>query len=111
MDDVMDELNGLFAGSRSSELSKDVITEMQSILRLHSISPQELFYKWESYCIKMGVEETVMNLETVRLLKRDIQEALERESRGKNHLRNVEKRSTVPATPRGLASNQDIFGM
>jgi len=111
MEDVVDELNNLFAGSSSTPLSKEVITEMRSILRLHSISPQELFYKWESYCLKMGAEETVMDLETVRSLKRDIQEALERESRGKNHLRNVEKRNVIPATPRGIGNNQDVFGM
>jgi DNA polymerase alpha subunit B len=111
MDDVVDKLNDLFGGSSSTGISKDVITEMQSILRLHSISPQELFYKWESYCLKMGAEETVMNLETVRSLKRDIQEALERDSRGKNHLQSVERRRVITATPRGIANNQDVFGL
>jgi len=91
-------------------LPKDVAAELQSILRLHAISPQELFFKWESYCLKMGSEETQLDLKTVRAFKRDVQESLERESRGKNtQLRSAEKKSGVIATPR--AANNDVFGM
>jgi len=109
MDDTTAELNELFAASAPDGLPKDVLTELQSILRVQLISPQELFYKWESYCLKMGAEETKMNLETVRLFKRDVQDSLERESRGRAG-RQTEKRSTVTATPRvGMAS--DVFGM
>lgn len=109
MDDTTAELNELFATSAPNGLPKDVLGELQSILRVQLISPQELFYKWESYCLKMGAEETKMNLETVRLFKRDVQDSLERESRGRAG-RQTEKRSTVTATPRaGMAS--DVFGM
>lgn len=108
MGDVVNELNELFASSYPDGLPKDVLTELQSILRVHSISPQELFYKWESYSLKMG-EETKLNLETVRMFKRDVQDTLERESKGKN-ARNTEKRSIVIATPRATA-NADVFGM
>lgn len=109
MDDTTAELNELFASSAPDGLPKDVLAELQSILRVQLISPQELFYKWESYCLKMGAEETKLNLETVRLFKRDVQESLERESRGRAG-RQTEKRSTVTATPRaGMTS--DVFGM
>lgn len=109
MGDTTAELNELFATSAPDGLPNDVLAELQSILRVQLISPQELFYKWESYCLKMGAEETKMNLETVRLFKRDVQDSLERESRGRAG-RQTEKRSTVTATPRaGMAS--DVFGM
>lgn len=109
MGDTTAELNELFATSAPDGLPNDVLAELQSILRVQLISPQELFYKWESYCLKMGAEETKMNLETVRLFKRDVQDSLERESRGRPG-RQTEKRSTVTATPRaGMAS--DVFGM
>lgn len=109
MDDTTAELNELFASSAPDGLPKDVLSELQSILRVQSISPQELFFKWESYCLKMGAEETKLNLDTVRLFKRDVQESLERESRGRAG-RQAEKRSAVTATPRaGMTS--DMFGM
>lgn len=109
MDDTTAELNELFAASAPDGLPKDVLSELQSILRVHSISPQELFFKWESYCLKMGAEETKLDLDTVRIFKRDVQETLERESRGKAG-RQSEKRSTVTATPRA-GMTTDVFGM
>lgn len=106
-----EELNALFAPSSSDEIPPDVLGELQSILRLHSISPPELFYKWESYSLKMGSEETKLNLETVRMFKKDVQDVLERESRGRTHIRSADKRSRVAATPRNVVSNGDVFGM
>jgi DNA polymerase alpha subunit B len=110
MDDVVEELNELFASSAPDGLPRDVVTELQSILRLHGITPQELFYKWESYSMKMGSEDTRLDLNTVRAFKRDVQDLLERETRGKNHqFRGAEKKGGVTATPR--AGNTDVFGM
>ena len=106
MADSNDEFNNLFAGSNPSGLAKDVMGELQSISRLHSIPAQELFYKWESYCLKMGAEETVLNVDTARALKRDIQESLERESRGKSNLRGINT-----SAPRAFGNNRDVFGM
>ncbi|EAL91314.1 DNA polymerase alpha/primase associated subunit [Aspergillus fumigatus Af293] len=57
----------------------------------------------------MGAEDTKLNLETVRLFKRDVQEALERESRGRAG-RQTEKRSAVTATPRAT-NTSDVFGI
>ena len=109
MDDTVAELNELFAGSAPDGLPKDVLAELQSVLRVHSISPQELFYKWESYCLKMGAEETRLTLDTARSLKHDIQESLERETRSRAG-RQMEKRNAVTATPRARGST-DVFRM
>ena len=104
------ELNDLFALPPVTELPPDIMGELQSILRLHSISPQELSYKWESYTMKMGSEQTKLNLLTARAFKKDLQEMLERESRGKAHVRSVDKRGAY-ATPRSAVKGDDVFGM
>lgn len=109
MDNTVAELNELFAGSAPDGLPKDVLAELQSILRVHSISPQELFYKWESYCLKMGAEETKLNVDSARSLKHDVQESLERESRSRAG-RQTEKRCAATATPRAAGAT-DVFGM
>lgn len=109
MDDSAAELNEVFASAAPDGLPQDVLGELQSILRVHSISAQELFYKWESYCLKMGPEETRLDLNTVRFFKKDIQESLERESRGRGG-RQTEKKSAVTATPR-TGMTTDVFGM
>lgn len=105
-----DELNNFFAIPPVIELPPDILGELQSILRLHSISPQELRYKWESYTMKMGTEQTSLDLVTARAFKTDIQESLEREARGKAHVRSVDKRGSH-ATPRNAAKGADVFGM
>lgn len=104
------ELNELFAIPPVTELPPDVLGELQSILRLHSISPQELSYKWESYSMKMGSEQTKLDLATARAFKKDLQETLERESRGKAHIRSVDKRGAY-ATPRSTGKGDNVFGM
>jgi len=107
MDETTVELNERFAAP-NDELKPEILTELQSILRLHTISPEELSYKWESYCMKMGAEETKMDLKTTRDFKKDLHETLDRETRGRV-AKNNEKR-TVNATPRaGMGS--DVYGM
>lgn len=108
-DEIIGELNELFSPASPDGLPKDVLAELQSILRVHSIPPQELFYKWESFCLKMGTEDMKLNIDTVRQFKRDVQDTLERESRQKTG-RQTEKRSAPMATPRAAAST-DVFGM
>ena len=110
MADNGDAFNGFFSVPGESTLPTDVLGELQSTARLHSLSPQELFFKWESYCIKMGSQETKLNYDTVREFKKDVQETLERETRGKTHMRGSERKS-VHATPRPAAKNDDVFGM
>ncbi|KAF3384309.1 DNA polymerase alpha subunit B [Penicillium rolfsii] len=108
MTDTTAELNELFVATFPDGVPKDILTELQSILRIHLITPEELFYKWESYSMKMG-EEVKLSMETVRGFKQDVQEALERENRGKIG-RQAEKRTIVTATPRATAGT-DVFGM
>jgi DNA polymerase alpha subunit B len=107
-DSTVEELNTLFAVP-GTELEPDVLTELQSIMRLHSIPPQELFYKWESYSIKMGSDDMKLDINSARALKKDVQDGLERETRGKAHVRSAEKRGG--ATPRNVSNTGDVFGM
>ncbi|EFR04651.1 DNA polymerase subunit alpha B [Nannizzia gypsea CBS 118893] len=112
MAEPTEQLNELFGGSFPDGLPQDVLGELLSILQLHAIDPQELFYKWESYCLKMAGEETVLNLDTVRSFKRNLHDAIERESRAKTQMRGTEKRNTGTAAPRPAAGgNQGIFDM
>ncbi|KAL0263555.1 DNA-directed DNA polymerase alpha subunit pol12 [Diplodia seriata] len=107
MDDTASEINELFS-SPNATLPQDVLLELQSLLRLHSISPQELFYKWESYSIKMG-PDTTLTLKTARDFKKDIQETLERENRAKAAHARSDRRTVAPS--RAGASNADVFGV
>ncbi len=106
---MKEDLNSYFCPSSDNGLPSDVLGELESTLRLHSISPQELFYKWESYSLKMGSEETKLDLETVRMFKKDVQDGLERDNRGK-HATRTDRRNGAAATPR-VALTGDVFGM
>lgn len=109
MSEIEEDLNSYFCPSPDNDLPPDILGELESILRLHSISPQELFYKWESYSLKMGSEETRLDLDTVRMFKKDVQDGLERENRAK-HAGRADRRNAVAATPRGAVTG-DVFGM
>ncbi|ROT43703.1 DNA polymerase subunit alpha B [Sodiomyces alkalinus F11] len=102
------ELNERFA-SGTEPLDPNVLAELQSIMRLHDISAEDLFYKWESYCIKLDLDAATMSLDTVRGLKRDIQDHLEKSTRQQQVQIKTEKR--VGATPRAAAARGDVFGM
>ncbi|KAL8811277.1 MAG: hypothetical protein Q9200_001938 [Gallowayella weberi] len=104
------ELNELFAIPPVKELSPDVSGELQSICRLHSITPEQLSYKWESYSMKMGSEQTQLDLPTARAFKKDLQEIVEREARSKSHMRSADRRGAF-ATPRNAAKGEDVLGM
>jgi DNA polymerase alpha subunit B len=101
------ELNERFA-IPNEELAPEIMTELLSVIRIHDLPPEELSYKWESYCMKMGAE-TKLDLKTARDFKKDLQEILEREARTKA-AKGTEKR-TVAATPRHGASGGDAFDM
>ncbi|CCJ30096.1 unnamed protein product [Pneumocystis jirovecii] len=64
------------------ENSPEILMECLSILKLYSISPTELFYRWESWCLKMGNEPELV-LENIQLFKRDMQYILEKRSNSK----------------------------
>ncbi|KAH9910106.1 DNA polymerase alpha/epsilon subunit B [Xylariomycetidae sp. FL2044] len=97
-------------GVGDKRLEPDLVAELQSIMRMHSISAQDLFFKWESYCIKMDMDEMKLSIEILRALKQDIQDALERSNRSHHVQIKSEKRSS--ATPRTTVKNGgDVFGM
>ena len=103
-----DAINEVFAPPPAPPLPPDILGELQSILRIHSTTPQELFFKWEAYTIRMGLETNKVDLEAVRAFKKDLQEALERESRTKVG-RSAERKSH--ATPKSENVGYDAFGM
>ncbi|KAH9828173.1 DNA polymerase alpha subunit B-like [Teratosphaeria destructans] len=88
-----------------THLPPEVATELQHIQRLLDVGAQELFFKWESYVIKMGVDTTRLDAKTLHDFKKDLQDALERESRAKTRahhgLPSAAKKSA--ATPRARA--------
>jgi DNA polymerase alpha subunit B len=107
-DSDVKELNALFA-TPGIELEPEVVAELQSIMHLHSIPPQELFYKWESYSIKMGSDDVKLNIDTAKALKKDVQDGLEREIRNKAHVRSADKRGG--GTPRNVSNATGVFDM
>jgi DNA polymerase alpha subunit B len=106
---LQEAINGLF--TPSTPLSPDVMGELESILHLYSISPQELFYKWESFSLKMGSEDTNLDLDTVRMFKKDVQDDLERNTHDRHTGRGSERKSNLSATPRSATTGGDVFGM
>ncbi len=105
----LQELNEKFA-TGNKELEPDVVAELQSIMRMHLLSVQDLFFKWESYCIKMEMEEMKLSVESLRALKQDIQDALERSNR--SHQVHIKSEKRSGGTPRAAAKNSgDVFGM
>jgi DNA polymerase alpha subunit B len=110
MDDSTTELTERFeryCATKDDEFPADILNELQSMLRLYSISPEELDFKWQAYNMKMGGEENKMDLKTARDFKKTIQDALERESRGKAQQRNDTKR----AQPTPRAKGGDMYDM
>ena len=103
----IDEIQERFAPASKEPLEADVLSELQSITRLHAISADELWYKWESYSMKMGMDDMKLDFETANALKKDVQDALERESRSKAHLQTNKRGAATPRT----AANGDMFGM
>jgi DNA polymerase alpha subunit B len=101
------DLNDRFA-SGGKELEPDVVTILQSIMRTYHLSLQDLFFKWESYCIKMDAEEMRPTVEKLRAFKEDLLDALEKAQRSQVQIKQ-EKRSA--ATPRAVVKSGDVFGM
>ncbi|KAI1283664.1 DNA polymerase alpha/epsilon subunit B [Xylaria sp. FL0933] len=103
------ELNELFA-TGGKPLEHNVLVELKSIMQLHSLSAQDLFFKWESYCIKLDMDEMKLSVETLSALKQDLLDALERSNR--SHQAQIKTEKRPGATPRAAVKNGgDVFGM
>ena len=101
------ELNERF-GTGNKELEPDTVKVLQSIMKMHQLSVEDLYFKWESYCIRMEADERQPSMERLRAFKQDLLDALEKSNRAQVHIK-TEKR--VAATPRGVVRNNDVFGM
>ena len=114
MDDITTELTERFERycntTTNNELPPEILGELQSLIRLHDISPEELDFKWQAYNMKMGGEDSKLDLKTARDFRRNLQDTLERESRSKAQARNDAKRGAP--TPRAGGKNAtDVFDM
>ncbi|KAK3370341.1 DNA polymerase alpha subunit B N-terminal-domain-containing protein [Podospora didyma] len=106
-DEILAELNERF-GTGDKELEPDVVAELKSIMRLHELDPQDMFYKWESYCIKIDKDELKASVDSLRVFKKFLQDALEQSNRTHVH---IKKEKRVIATPRAANKSTDVFGM
>lgn len=112
MDETTTELTDRFeryCSTKDNALPPEVLTELQLMLNLYSISAEELDFKWQAYMLKLGGEENKMDLKTVRDFKKVIQDALERESRGKAQQQKNDARKVAPA-PR-VVKGGDMYDM
>ncbi|KAK4122152.1 DNA polymerase alpha, subunit B [Parathielavia appendiculata] len=105
-DETIAELNQWF-GSAGKDLEADIVAELKSIMRMHQLSVQDLFFKWESYGMKIGMDDFKVTIDTLRAFKQNLQDELERSSRSRVHIK-TEKRAG--ATPR-TGKSGDVFGM
>ncbi|KAK6384409.1 DNA-directed DNA polymerase alpha subunit pol12 [Exophiala oligosperma] len=113
MTDAKENLDAVFDPSGGG-LSPDILGVLESTLRLHSLTADELFIKWEVYCLKMGGEETKLDLETARMFAKDVQDGVERgdgrTQQGNKFAPRSERKGAVHATPRAVGTG-DVFGM
>lgn len=106
------ELHEFF--SPNKPLEPDVLSELQSVMRLHNLSAQDLFFKWESYCIKMDIDAQAVSLSTVRNLKQTIQDALESGQSSRKMAGRVSATPRAPGAARGAGGGGgvgDVFGV
>ena len=106
-DPVVAELNEHF-GAEGKELEPDVINRLRSIMNLHQLSPQDLFFKFEAYSISVNLDRKSLTLETLSAFKENLQEALDRSKRTQAHIK-TERRAGV--TPRNVVKGSDVYGM
>lgn len=94
----------------SNGIPPEIMGELQSMLRLYDVSAEELDFKWQAYSMKMGAEDTQLDLKTARDFKKMLQDTLERESRARAQIKSEQKRAG-PAPRAGAKGADDVFGM
>lgn len=82
------------------ELAPEVLSQLESMLRIYGIPAEELFFKWESYCIKMGSDDTELNLDTVQAFKKDVHELFEKDMKSKTRLHGTNTSKPAARAPR-----------
>ncbi|KAL2263681.1 hypothetical protein VTK26DRAFT_5624 [Humicola hyalothermophila] len=105
-DEILAELNQRF-GSGAQDLEADVVAELKSIMRLHQLSVQDLFFKWESYGMKMGMDDFKASIDTLRAFKQHLQDELERSNRSHVHIKSEKRGGPAPRAAKG----GDVFDM
>ena len=97
--------------SPHNPLEPDILSELRSIIHLHDLSAEDLFFKWESYCIKLDLDAQTLSLSAIRALKQHIQDDLEKSQRQTT----TKSERKIGATPRTIsksgAGGADVFGM
>jgi DNA polymerase alpha subunit B len=78
---MADDIPKYFSTASGAPIEPDVLAELESIARLHALSAEDMFYKWDSYCIRREVDATELTLAMVRAFKQDLQDTLEKSSR------------------------------
>lgn len=98
--------------SAGGAIESDILAELQSIMRIHDLTVDDLFFKWESYCIRLDlpVESGALTLANVRNMKQNIQDELEKSHRAAQAPASARNERKVTATPRANG-NSDVFGM
>ncbi|PKS09802.1 hypothetical protein jhhlp_004424 [Lomentospora prolificans] len=94
--------------SPNAPLEPDVLTELISLLHLHGVSAEDLFYKWESYCMSLEAEANIVTLDAVRAFKQNTLDGLE-----KNNQTSKVPERRIGQTPRSVVKGggRDVFNM
>jgi DNA polymerase alpha subunit B len=107
-DETLTELTERF-GLGDKPLEPDVAAELRSIMRLHELSVEDMYYKWDAYCIKMDANDMKVSLATLRAFKQDLQDSLERSNRAQVHIKTEKRVGTTPRT--ATKTTNDVYGM
>lgn len=120
MADTVARLNERFGAGDDRPLEPDIVVQLQSIMNMHALPVQELFYKWEAYCIKMDLplDQAALTMERLRAFKQNLQDALERRNQEQQSMPQVSshakkiKTERMAATPRrNAAKGGDVYGL
>jgi len=87
-------------------LEPDVLAELKSMMRLHDLSAEEVFWKWEAFSIKMDIDVGEVSLSAVRNLKANLQGELEKKN---SKAREIKVERKVVGTPKGGVG--DVYGV
>ncbi|KAL1897400.1 DNA-directed DNA polymerase alpha subunit pol12 [Sporothrix stenoceras] len=123
MADTVARLNERFGAGDAQPLEPDIVVQLQSIMNMHGLPVQELFYKWEAYCIKMDLplDQAALTMDRLRAFKQNLQDALERRNQEQQSLPQVSSHAKkikterlgggASATPRRSNKGGDVYGL